>query len=772
MQRSLNHLLRCSVACVALTLAAWQPAHASKNAVHAQAAEPNYTARVNPFIGTGSGPGGSINLFPGASAPFGMVQISPDTEPQGYGYHYWEHTIQGFSMTHMSGPGCSNEGDVFFTATTGPVHTQLKNIESPYSHSDESAHPGYYSVMLKRWSVGAELTASTRVGMARFTYPAGVRANFLVPISHTLNYTTGAKVSIVGDNIIEGYVDDRCFCGSQHVYRVHYIMKFSQPFTSHGTWMNGDFSPDTTTMIQTHDDQWDGGYVRWPATNAKRIITVKIAISYVDLAGAQKNMNAEAHHLSFNAMHKRATDAWNTELSVVDARGGSPTEQQVFYTALYHSFLTPCIFNDVDGRYLGFDNKVHHVATGHNVYCNFSGWDVYRSQLPLVALLQPAAMADMCQSIVLMYQQGGWIGRWPQINHYTNVMCGSPLTTVLCTAWMDGIHGFNINAAYKGMLKDATEAAPPGHDYAGESSISWINKLHFVPDDKEGYGSVSQIQEDCVAYASLAYVAHALHHDKDAAMLLKRAEYERNVFDAADGYFRPRLSNGKWRTPFDPNQTQGYVEGSGWHYQWLAPADMSWLVSAVGKQRFNNRLEAFFSYPKSQWNAKYYNPYNETDLEAPFEFDYSGKPWRTQAAVRRVLREDYTTSPNGVPGNDDLGEMSSWCVCSMMGIYAIDPASTTYALSTPVFPSVTIHLSRPYGGKKFTILTTPTGIKAVYTKAVQLNGRPLNDDYITADEITAGGTLHFEAATSPNRKWASTAATEPASIGSLTWGRH
>ena len=255
-------------------------------------------------------------------------------------------------------------------------------------------------------------------------------------------------------------------------------------------------------------------------------------------------------------------------------------------------------------------------------------------------------------------------------------------------------------------------------------------------------------------------------------MLLKRAEFERNLFDASDGYFRPRLSNGKWRTPFDPNQTQGYVEGSGWHYQWLAPADMSWLVATVGKDRFNRRLQSFFDYPKSQWNSKYYNPYNETDLEAPFEFDYSGKPWRTQAAVRRVLREDYNTSPDGVPGNDDLGEMSSWCVCSMMGIYAIDPASTTYALSTPVFPSVTIHLSRPYNGRTFTILTTPTGEKAVYTRAVTLNSQPLNDDYITAADITSGGTIHFIAGTAPNRKWAATPSTEPSSIGSLTWAKH
>ncbi len=723
-------------------------------------------AYVVPFVGTSSGPGGSINLFPGPSMPFGMVQLSPDTEYQGFGYHYYQKKIQGFSMTHMSGPGCSDEGDVFFTATTGKVHTQVKNMESPYSHSEEEATPGYYMVMLKKWGIKAELTATTRAGLARFTFPAGKQADVIVPISHTLNYTTAAKFHVVNNETVEGYVDDRCFCGVSAVYRVHYIMKFSKPFKSFGIFENGALTPNSRTMIQTHDNENNGGYVTWPASSHAQSITVKVGISYVDLAGAENNLNVEVGDKSFNTIRSEAAKTWNDELSVVDVNGGTPTQRGVFYTSLYHSLLTPSVYNDVDGRYLGFDEKVHKIAAGHLVYCNYSGWDIYRSQMPLVALLKPKRMEDMCQSIVLMYQQGGWIDRWPQINHYTNVMCGSPLTTVMCTAWMDGLHGFDMKTAYKGMLKDATQAPPSGEPYFGENNIDLINKLHYDPDDKEGYGSVSQIQEDCIAYASLAYVANALGKKQDAQMLLARAKYVRNVFDPEDHYFRPKNSDGAWREPFKISQNHGYVEGSADHYQWLDPEDMSWLVNAVGKSRFNQRLDSFFSYPTPQWSAEYYNPYNETDLETPFEYNFSGEPWRTQYVVRRVLRQNYPLTPDGVPGNDDLGEMSSWCAFSMMGIYSVDPASTAYELVSPLFRKITIHLEAPYKGKTFVIEGVKDAGDKPYIQSVKLNHKNLSQDWIWAREITNGGTIQFDLGKQPNKDWAVKSSQEPPSLTS------
>jgi len=733
-------------------------------------------ALVHPLIGTGHGPGGGINLFPGPSMPFGMVQLSPDTEARGYGYHYFQPDIQGFSMTHMSGPGCTNEGDVFFTATTGPVHTQIKHFQSSYSHSQESASPGYYQVKLLRWGINAQLTATDRCGIAKFTFPAGKQANILIPISHTLNFTVASKVQVVNNREITGYVVNHCFCGNRQTYKVHFVMQFSRPFLVCGTWSGkkgvGKIHVDSHFISQKNHQQWVGAYASWPASSKAQSVTVHVGISYVDLAGAENNLQQEAAGKSFSAVRQAAFHTWNHALSVIQVAGGRPSQRIEFYTALYHSLLMPSIFSDADGRYLGFDDKIHHVAAGHDIYCNYSGWDIYRSEMPLLALLEPQRMEDMCQSIVLMYQQGGWIGRWPQINHYTNVMCGSPLTTVMCTAYLDGLHGFNIKAAWQGMFKDATEAPPAGHPYAGESNINWINKLHFDPNNIEHYGSVSQLQEDCVAYGSLYYLAKALGKTHDANILYKRALYFRNVFDPADKLFRPRNSNGRWSPDFKPDLGwHGFIEGSGWQYQWLEPCDMAWVVHAMGQSRFNRRLEKFFSYKTPGWFPRFYNPYNETDLEAPFEFNFSGKPWRTQYVVRRILRQNYTLLPDGVPGNDDCGEMSSWAVMSMMGIYTIDPASGAYELCSPVFPKIRIRLHAPYTGGRFLITTTHKAAFTPYIQGVEINGHVLNDNWIEFNRISQGGRLSFKLGKTPNKKWGSASADAPPSFSGMNTAR-
>ena len=286
-------------------------------------------ANVDPIIGTGKGPGGNQNLFPGAAMPFGMVQLSPDTESRGYGYHYYQPDIQGFSMTHMSGPGCPNEGDVFFTPTTGPLETAPKAFESPYSHSEESASPGYYEVQLSRWGVKAELTATDRTGLARFTFPAGKAANILVPISHTLNYTAAAEVNVRGKREITGYVEDRAFCGNKQTYKVYFVMEFSQPFASYGTWTGntpggpGAVSASNRQASQTQHEQWIGAYATWPSSSDARTITVKVGISYVDLKGAENNLKKEAAHKSFDRVHQDTLRAWNKALSVIDVSGGA-----------------------------------------------------------------------------------------------------------------------------------------------------------------------------------------------------------------------------------------------------------------------------------------------------------------------------------------------------------------------------------------------------------------------------------------------------------------
>ncbi len=734
----------------------------------AQHASP--VSSVDPFIGTGTGPGGSINLFPGPTTPFGMVQLSPDTESNGFGYHFYQNTIQGFSMTHMSGVGCPDEGDVFFTATTGPVQTQTVDFASPYSHSSEEASPGYYRVLLSRWNVNAELTATGRTGVARFTFPAGQPANVLVPISHTLNYTAGAHVQVVGDREIRGYVEDRAFCGNHQTYRVYFVMAFDRPFASSGTWNGATGSPaspssGTRDATQPSHDGWIGAYATWPAQSHPQTVEAKVAISYVDLAGAENNLHAESAGRSFAQIRHAAEAAWNRSLGAIDVSGGSPVQRTVFYTSLYHSLLMPSIVSDADGRYLGFDGKIHRAAPGHRVYANYSGWDIYRSQMPLVALIAPRRMEDMAQSVALMYRQGGWIGRWPQINRYTNVMAGSPLTVVLATAWLDGLHGFDIKSAWNGMYLDATQAPPPGKPYAGEAAIDWINKVHYVPNDKMEYGSVSQIQEDAIAYASLYRLALALGKQTEAKTLYGRALYYRNVFDSQDKFFRPRNAGGQWVPNFDPRQEEhGFIEGSGWHYQWLEPSDLAWVVQAMGPDLFNQRLTHFFDYKKPGWYGQYYNPYNETDLEAPFEFNFSGEPWQAQRVVRRVLAGNYTASPDGIPGNDDCGAMSSWAVMSMMGLYSVDPASLAYELVSPVFPRIVVHLHTPYTGGTFTIETSANPGSTPYIARVALNGRTHAPNWIDFRDIARGGTLRFTLAAQPDHSWGAAPQDAPPSL--------
>jgi predicted alpha-1,2-mannosidase len=728
-------------------------------------------ADVNSLVGTGYGPGEDINLFPGAAMPFGMVQVSPDTEDHGLGYHYAQTLIKGFSMTHMSGAGCANEGDVFFTATTGPIVTQVADFQSPYSHKQEHATPGYYQVQLLQWAINAELSATSHTGVARFTFPAGKSANILVPLSHTLNHTSAASVNIVGDRRIEGYVENHAFCNKTPTYKVYFVMTFNRPFSSFGTWTGAAYGGPATVAdgnraaAQNGHEEWTGAYATWAAKRSSQSVTANIGISYVDIAGAEKNLRAEADAKDFSAIRSDAQRAWNKELGLIDITGGSGEQRKVFYTALYHSLLMPSLFDDSDGRYLGFDDKIHTVSAGHHIYTNFSGWDVYRSEMPLLAMIEPQRMEDMAQSVVLMYQQGGWIDRWPQINLYTNDMAGSPLSIILATAWLDGLHGFDMDSAWEGMLKDATQVPPSGRPYLGEKGMEWINKVHYVPDDKVDYGSVSEIQEDALAYASLYRLGMALGKVTDARLLYDRALYYRNVFDPEDRFFRPRNADGSWVPGFNPARYEhGFVEGSGWQYQSFAPADLAWLVKATGRDLFNQRMAEFFNYPDPGWYTTYYNPYNETDLQAPFVFHFSGQPWMTQKVVRRVLRENYFNAPDGIPGNDDCGAMSSWAVLAMMGIYSVDPAGLAYEVVAPTFPEIVIHLSSPYPGKAFTIRADGAAPEAAYIQQVQLHGKPWQKNWIPFHSIAEGGTLHVTVGSAPNRQWGAAPADAPPSL--------
>ncbi len=725
---------------------------------------------VHPFIGTGGDPSDGSETFPGATRPFGMVQLSPDTEDHGYGYHWIHGRIRGFSMTHISGAGGPSQGDVFFTATTGPISTQPNDYQSPYAHQQESSAAGAYRVRLLEWGIDAELTATERTGVARFRFPAGSKANILVPISHTLNVSEAAAVHVIGNNRIEGFVENYVLYPRPYTYRVYFAMEFDRPFASFGTWSGaedngpGRLAEGSRSAEQQSHKATTGAYASWQAQLKAQTVVVRIGISYVDQQGASANLKAESGDKNFDRLRREARASWSQELRQAQVRGGTKQQRAVFYTALYHSLLAPSLFDDVDGRYAGFDGEVHRVAPGHHAYTNFSGWDIYRSQIPLLCLLEPERMEDMAQSVVNMYRQGGWMPRWPHINAYTNDMIGSPLSIALATAWLDGLHGFDMDAAWPGIWADATEAVPPGKPYLGREDVEWLNSTHFLPADKVSYGSVAKTLEYSLADAAVSRLAAALHKPDQAAVMRRRALYYRNLFDPEMGFFRPRNADGTWVPDFNPAlDGHGFVEGTGWHYATFAPADMGWLVDAMGAQRFNTQLSAFFDYPSPGWYAKRFNPYNETDLQAPFAFYFSGQPWQTQRVVRRVLRENYRDDPDGIPGNDDLGGMSSWAVWTMLGLYSVDPPSQAWEILAPAFPAITIHLRKPYTGATLQIRRTgvPNGGNI---DRVRWNGAAHPRNWIDFHQLTAGGTLEIHISSQPSPPWGTRRDQRPPSL--------
>jgi predicted alpha-1,2-mannosidase len=343
-------------------------------------------------------------------------------------------------------------------------------------------------------------------------------------------------------------------------------------------------------------------------------------------------------------------------------------------------------------------------------------------------------------------------------------MIGSPLSIAVATTWLYGLHDFDIETAWKGMLQDATQAPPRGKPYLGEEGIEWINTLHYLPADKVEYGSVAKTLEYALAYASLARLAGDLHKAQDAVMLRERSLYYRNLFDKESGFFRPRLADGSWQKDFNPAQDgHGFVEGTGWHYFSFAPADMAWLVDTMGRDRFNQRMDAFFRYPRPGWYAQYYNALNEADFQAPYAFHFSGQPWKSSQVVHRILAENYVDDPNGIPGNDDCGATSSWAVLSMMGIYTVDPTSLAWELIAPTFSRITIKLDAPYPARQFTITTNnAAGISFIH--AVTVDGRPRPQNWISFDSIRHGSIVHFTLQRTPDKAWGSRAEDQPPSL--------
>ncbi|MFE1754739.1 GH92 family glycosyl hydrolase [Streptomyces anandii] len=722
------------------------------------------TDLVNPFIGTEN----EGNTYPGAAVPFGMVQFSPDTG-HNTGYDHSQNHVRGFSLVHLSGVGCGLGGDLPVLPTTGDVtETDYAKYAAEFGHDTERASPGYYKADLKS-GIEAELTATARTGVQRYTFPATDKANVLLNAGQSLHRTISTEVEILDNRTVRTAITGSGFCQDTKPYTVYTITRFDRPFTAYGTW-------DGSTVTGGARTGRDGAYVRFDTTK-DRTVEATTALSYVDARGAALNLRAEGG-CSFDKVRAAAQRAWEDRLDDVRVRGGDDTLRRTFYSSLYRSFLAPNIGSDVDGRYTGWDQKVHR-ARGFTYYQNWSLWDTYRTQTQLLSLLAPREARDMAVSVIRIDEESGWLPKWGYGTVETNIMTGDPVTPFLTNAYQQGLLKGWEERAYRALRRNADGVPPAGSPAVGrEANKEYIaggfapyvkGRPHAKPGDSDYDHGASATLEYALSDAMLAEMARGLGHDADAARYAARAQNYRNIFDPATGFFRARDASGAFTGPADPARSEGFHEGTSWQYQWLVPQDLPGMIGLIGgKQAANDRLDSFFAYdrllkdpaktarevwvngPYDYYNADKYNPQNEPDLIAPYTYLSTGQPWKTTDVVHAALTL-FTDTPTGMTGNDDLGTMSAWNVLSSIGVFPVQPGYATWGLSTPVFERVDLTLDRryyPHGS--LTIKAPGTSDTRRYIQSARVDGSPYGRTYLTTGDLRSARSLSFTLGTEPS----------------------
>lgn len=727
----------------------------------------NPTLLVNPFIGTSTTPDGSdvIDDFPGADVPFGMVQWSPDTPSQnaGGGYEYQDKAITGFSLTHLSGPGCSVFGDIGILPTTGAVQDPA-NAQQPFSHAAEEAAPGWYAVTLGNPGVRTELTVTKRTGLGRFTYPAMRQANLLFNVSSNQAGVNDAAVRVAGSDEVSGWAASGGFCGMPDRYRVYFVAKFNRPFVAHGTWNGSAVSPGSPAA----QGAGSGAWVTFDTSTDQRVL-VKVGLSFVDEAGARANLQAENRGWNLIAVRNDATRAWQRMLERIRVDGGTPGERHSFYTALYHALLHPNVYSDVTGLYRGYDDRVHHVAGGRTEYANYSDWDIYRTQIPLIALIAPHEVSDMMQSLVDAAHQDGRLPRWALLNSATSVMGGDSVDPVIAGAYAFGARDFDVRGALRAMVKGASDTTSPPADgwYIERPELSeYLQRGYIVNTHTTSVSPVPNGASETLEYAlddfSIAQFARQIGDDGVYREYLKRSANWSNVFDTATGLAAPRDSEGAFmHTPITESGQSGFQEGNAAQYTWMVPQDLGDLIRGMGGQAAAlAKLDTFFT----QINAGEDKPYawlgNEPTLGSPWVYLYTGAPWRAQAIVRTSLTTMFADTPQGLPGNDDLGTMSAWWMWCAMGLYPQNPSVRVLDVGSPLFRQVTIDAP---GGPTIRINAPAAADAAPYVQALRVDGRASQRTWLALP--TRGTvTLDFDLSTLPDRRWGAAAGDAPPSF--------
>ena len=756
------------------------------SAIRAQTSDPSSSfSAVNPFIGTG--PDG--HTFPGATVPFGMVQLSPDTQilpfKQSYkwaaGYRYEDTTILGFSHTHFSGAGHSDLGDFLFQPISGNVQLEPGEVDKPgsgyrsrFRHDSEKAEPGYYAVTLDDYGVRAELTATPRVGVHRYTFPSDRPAHLLMDLRSSIYNYPGkvlwSSLRIRADGTVTGMRETRGWAPDRHLY---FAMRFSTSPQTHALYDRErpveykGFRPPTPSPTESQAISGRGLVAVFDFGTLHQPLVVNLAISTTSEANAIANLNAEVPGFDFDAVHAQARQSWQQALSVLEIHA-DPATRMNLYTSLYHALMAPSLAMDVDDSYRGPDNEVHR-ADGFTFVSTFSLWDTYRAEQPLMTLLEPPSRTnDVVRSLLASQQESpfGILPIWQFHGLETWCMIGYHAVPEIDDAYMKGIRGYDANAALNAAVASATYA-PYGH-------LGEYMKLGYIPVDIDDE-AVSKTIEYAFDDWTISRMARSMGRADVAAAFEKRAQNWRNVFDPKTGFARPRNSDGSFREPFDPARAgadSGFTEGNSWQYSWYEPQDEAGLIALLGgDDRLVAKLDEMFDTkvdPKQYADVEdisgmigQYVHGNEPSHHMAYLYNYAGQPWRTQERLEQIVDSQYKPTPDGLVGNDDLGQMSAWLIFTALGFYPVAPGSNEYVIGRPFVNEATIHLPN---GKSFRVVAENLNDNNRYVGAITLNGSPLVRSFLRHDEIIAGGELRFVMSNTPNRAWATQMNARPFSM--------
>jgi putative alpha-1,2-mannosidase len=708
------------------------------------------TEYVNPFIGTDF----TGNTYPGAQAPFGMVQLSPDNGLPGWdrisGYFYPDSTIAGFSHTHLSGTGAGDLYDISFMPVTLPYKEADAplGIHSLFSHDEETASAGYYQVRLKDYDINVELTATERCGIQRYTFPEADAAIFLnLRKAMNWDFTNDTRIEVVDSVTIQGYRFSDGWARDQHIY---FRTRFSKPFAS--------VQLDTAAVIKDGKRIGSSAIARFDFhTSAGEQILVTTAISGVSMEGAALNLAAEAPADDFDKYLAVTRKNWNEQLSKVEIKSNDIDEKVKFYTALYHSMLAPTIYSDMDGAYYGPDKQVHQ-ADGWTNYSTFSLWDTYRAAHPLYTYIEPQRVNDMVKSFLAFSEQNGRLPVWNFYGSETDMMIGYHAVPVIVDAYLKGIGDFDPKKALAACVATANI-----DEYRG---IGLYKKYGYVPYDvTDHYNSENWSLSKTLEYAyddyCIARMAEKLGERQIADEFDKRSLNYKNVYNSQTTFMQPRNNKGSFIENFSPDDYTPHIcESNGWQYFWSVQQDVDGLISLVGgKERFAQKLDSMFTYNPSAdedlpiFSTGMIGQYahgNEPSHHVIYLFNAIGQPWKTQKYAAEVMHELYKNTPAGLCGNEDCGQMSAWYVFSAMGFYPVDPISGKYEIGTPMYPEMKMHLAN---GKTFTILAPAVSKENIYIQSVKLDGNPYDKSYITHEQIMNGSIFEFEMGNKPGKVW-------------------